>query len=192
MPRKGWRRRPDCGCLVLIATALTCENPRVPEFTVNPTRHDPYPSSKFLVRFDGQVVPGVVRVSGLKRTTAPVPHRTGAEDSEDRISPGITTWDPIVLERGRTHDRAFEDWANLVWREGGRMSLRNYRKDIRVELLNEQGTLVMAFVIRRAWPSEYVALGPLDATAASTAMETLTLQHEGIERDVAVAEPLET
>jgi phage tail-like protein len=87
----------------------------VPEFSVNPKRSDPYLNSKFLVKFDGNTpVPGIVRVGGLKRITAPVAHRAGAEESEDRLSPGTTSWAPIVIERGRTHDTSFEDWANLV------------------------------------------------------------------------------
>jgi phage tail-like protein len=163
------------------------------EFTVNPQRKDPYPSSRFVVKFDGKTpVPGIFRVSGLKRITAVMPHRSGGEVTEDRVSPGITTWEPIVLERGRTHDTSFEDWANLVWNEGGEMSLAHYRKDIRIELLDEQGKTVMAFNITRAWPSEYLALGPLDADASEVALETLTIQHEGFKRDLGVKEPLET
>jgi phage tail-like protein len=163
------------------------------EFSVNPQRVDPYPNSKFLVKFDGKTpVPGIFRVSALKRVTAPIAHRTGAEQSEDHLAPGLTAWEPIVLERGRTHDSSFEDWANLVWDQSGKMSLKNFRKDIRIELLDEQGTTVMAFNVRRAWPSEYVALGPLDSDAATTAVETLTLQHEGIVRDTGVQEPAET
>jgi len=97
-----------------------------------------------------------------------------------------------VLERGRTHDTAFEDWANLVWSDTGTISLAKFRKDIRIELLDEQGTTVMAFNVRRAWPSEYVALGQLDADSVTTAVETLTLQHEGFVRDLGVKEPKET
>jgi phage tail-like protein len=163
------------------------------EFSVNPARVDPYPNSKFVVKFDGKTpVPGIFRVSALKRTTAAIGHRTGSEHSEDHLAPGLTSWEPIVLERGRAHDTAFEDWANLVWNESGAMSLATFRKDIRIELLDEQGTVVMAFNIRRAWPSEYVALGPLDADDVSTAVETLTLQHEGFTRDLGVKEPKET
>jgi phage tail-like protein len=72
------------------------------------------------------------------------------------------------------------------------MSLKKFRKDIRIELLDEQGTTVMAFNVRRAWPSEYIALGPLDSDTPTTAVETLTLQHEGIVRDTGVTEPAET
>lgn len=62
------------------------------EFTVNPKRADPYSNSKFRVKFGGKTpVPGIFRVSGLKRIAAPLPHRTGAEESEDRVSPGTTS-----------------------------------------------------------------------------------------------------
>jgi phage tail-like protein len=165
----------------------------MPEFSVNPTRVDPYPNSKFVVKFDGKTpVPGIFRVSALKRTTAAIEHRTGSEPSDDHLAPGLTSWEPIVLERGRTHDTAFEDWANLVWSDTGTISLAKFRKDIRIELLDEQGTTVMAFNVRRAWPSEYVALGQLDADSVTTAVETLTLEHEGFVRDLGVKEPKET
>ena len=39
------------------------------EFTVNPTRFDPYKNFKFRVKWDGKFIAGVSRVSGLKRTT---------------------------------------------------------------------------------------------------------------------------
>ena len=165
----------------------------MPEFSVNPARVDPYPNSKFVVKFDGKTpVPGIFRVGPLKRTTAPIAHRTGTEQSEDHLAPGLTSWEPIVIERGRTHDTAFEDWANLVLNDAGTISLAKFRKDIRIELLDEQGTPVMAFTVHRAWPSEYVALGQLDADDVTSAVETLTLQHEGFTRDLGVKEPKET
>ena len=45
------------------------EGDRVPEFTVNPTRHDPYKNFKFRIKWDGRVVAGIAKVSGLRRTT---------------------------------------------------------------------------------------------------------------------------
>jgi phage tail-like protein len=165
----------------------------VPEFSVNPQRLDPYQNDRFRVKFDGKTpVPGIVRVSGLRRSTAALVHRAGGDPADDHLAPGLTTWEPIVLERGRTHDTSFEDWANLVYTEGKPMSLATFRKDIRIELLNEQGTPVLAWNVFRAWPSEYVALGPLDSDASATAVESLTLQHEGFERDLGVKEPKET
>jgi phage tail-like protein len=164
----------------------------VAEFSVNASRLDPYKSFRFRVKWDGKYVPGIARVSALRRTTAAVDRRSGADPNSDHRSPGRTNWDPILLERGRTHDTSFEDWANLVWNESGEMSLKNYRKDIVVELENEQGTTVIAFKVHRAWPSEYVALGQLDSESEAMAIESLTLEHEGWERDHSVTEPAET
>jgi phage tail-like protein len=49
----------------------------------------------------------------------------------------------------------------------------------------------MAFRVYRCWPSEYVALSELNANDNSVAFESITLQHEGWERDYEVTEPTE-
>jgi phage tail-like protein len=140
-------------------------------------------------------VAGVSRVSALKRRTEVVAHREGGEPNTQRRSPGLTKFEPITLERGRTHDSEFEQWANKVWNFGSKLgsevSLRDFRRDITIELYNEAGQLVMAFNVFRCWPSEYVALGELGANEGAVAFESLTLEHEGWERDYEVAEPQE-
>ena len=45
------------------------------QFPVNPQRLDPYKNFKFRLKWDGQYVAGVSKVSGLKRTTEVVEHR---------------------------------------------------------------------------------------------------------------------
>jgi phage tail-like protein len=164
----------------------------VAEFSVNPYRLDPYAGASFRVAWDGRHIPGVCRISGLRRTTDVVVHRNGSEPTREHRAPGLTTYEPIVLERGRTHDDSFEAWANLVAPGTGQMSLKSFRKDVRIELLNEQGTIAMAFLVHRAWPAEYVAVGRLDADADAHATESLTLQYEGFERDTSVQEPVQT
>jgi phage tail-like protein len=165
------------------------------KFSVNPDRRAPYKRFKFRVKWDGRYVPGVSRVSGLRRTTEPVFERSGSDPTAASPSPGPTSYEPVVLERGRTHDRAFEQWADRVYDlgagAGAEVSLGDYRKDVVVELYNEAGQLVMAFVVYGAWPGEYTALGELDATDGATATESLTLYHEGWERDPEVTEPEE-
>lgn len=165
------------------------------EFTVNAQRHDPYKNYRFRVKWDGRYVAGVDHVGALARATQVVAHRDGDDPAVERFSPGATTYAPIVLRRGRTHDTAFEAWANKVWHPGGglgsEVSLKDFRKDVVVELLNEAGQLVLAWTVHRCWPSEYVALGELDAEANGVAIESLTLQNEGWERDASVAEPAE-
>ncbi|MEX2228430.1 MAG: phage tail protein [Dehalococcoidia bacterium] len=164
------------------------------QFTVNTTRFDPYKSFKFRIKWDGRYVAGVSRIGALKRTTEPVKHREGGDPSTQRLSPSTWSFDPIQLERGVTHDPEFEAWSNLVYSSDGdaAISLKNFRKDVIIELLNEQGTVVKAYKVYRAWVSEYQALPELDANGNAVAIEQMTLQNEGWERDEAVAEPTET
>ena len=165
------------------------------EFPINPHRFDPYKNFKFRVRWDGRIVAGISRVSGLVRSTEVVEHREGGDPSIARKSPGRTTYGPITLERGVTHDTAFEDWANTVWTFGaslgGEIGLAGFRKDITIQLLNEAGQLVLAYNIFRCWPSHFQALPDLDANTNQVAFQVLTLQNEGWVRDRDVAEPIE-
>lgn len=163
-------------------------------FTVNVHRFDPYKNFKFRVKWDGQYVADVSRISALRRRTEAVVHREGSDPSKSRIAPGATTFDPILLERGVTHDLEFEKWANLVHNLQGdaAMSLKKYRKDIIIELLNQQGVVVKAYKVYRCWVSEYEALSELTANGNEVVLERLVLQNEGWERDTAVTEPAET
>lgn len=163
----------------------------MPEFPVNPSRLDPYKNFKFRVKWDGRFVAGIDHVSALARTTDVVAHREGGDPSQEHVSPGVTRYAPIVLSRGRTQDIAFEQWANKVWTLGAEVSLADFRKDIIINLFNEAGQLVLSWMVFRCWPSEYVALGALGAGDSSVAIELLTLQNEGWERDLAVTEPTE-
>jgi phage tail-like protein len=153
------------------------------QFTVNAERFDPYKNLKFRVKWDGRYVAGVSKVSGLKRTTEVIEHREGGDPSTSRKSPGRTKFEPITLERGVTHDTEFEKWANKVWNLGSglgaEVSLKDFRKDVIVELYNEAGQLALAYKIFRAWVSEYQALPDLDANANTVAIERLTLENEG-------------
>jgi phage tail-like protein len=123
-----------------------------------------------------------------------VDYRSGTFVSRFLRSPGLSKFDPIVLKRGITHDTTFEDWAELVYHPAGdaAMSLRNFRKDMRINLLNQQGSVVLSYMVYRCWVSEYAPLPDLDADANEVAMETIVLEHEGFERDRGVSEPQET
>jgi phage tail-like protein len=165
------------------------------QFSVNPTRFDPYKNFKFRVKWDGKYVAGVSKVSGLKRTTEVVKHREGGDPSSSRKSPGRTEYEAITLERGVTHDPEFENWANKVWNFGSglgaEVSLKDFRKDLILETYNEAGQTVLAYKIYRCWVSEYQALPDHDANANAVAIQTLKLENEGWERDEAVTEPTE-
>jgi phage tail-like protein len=165
------------------------------QFSANAQRFDPYKNFKFRVKWDGVYVAGVSKASALKRTTEVVRHREGGDPSSSRKSPGRTEYDAITLERGVTHDKAFEQWANKVWNFGSglgaEVSLRDFRKDIILEIYNEAGQLVIAYNIFRCWVSEFQAEADLDANANAVLIQTLKLENEGWERDYQVTEPTE-
>src|SRR6476661_1455901 len=156
------------------------------QFSVNATRYDPYKNFKFRVKWDGKYVAGISKVGALKRTTEIVEHRVGGDPSTSRKSPGRTKFEAITLERGVTHDVEFEQWANKVWNFGSglgaEVSLKDFRKDLIIELYNEAGQLALAYKVYRAWVSEYQALPNLDADHTETAIQSITLQNEGWER----------
>lgn len=163
------------------------------QFTVNAQRFDPYKNFKFRVKWDGRYVAGISKVSALKRTTEVVKHREGGDPSTSRKSPGRTEFEAITLERGVTHDPDFEKWANKVWNFGSglgaEVSLKDFRKDIIIELYNEAGQLALAYKVFRCWVSEFQSLPDLDANANAVAIARLKLENEGWERDYEVAEP---
>ena len=163
------------------------------QFTVNAQRFGPYKNFKFRVKWDGKYVAGVSKVTGLKRTTEPVKHRDGGDPSTTRKSPGRTEYEAITLDRGITHDTEFEKWANKIWNFGSglcaEVSLKDFRKDITIEVYNEAGQLALAYNVFRCWVSEYQALPDLDANANVIALEHIKLENEGWERDYSVAEP---
>ena len=165
-------------------------------FIVNPQRFDPYKNFKFKVIWEGKLVAGVSNVSVLARHTDVLKFREGGDASSQRMSPGLTEYEPIILSRGITHDVEFENWANKAWHYGeglgSEVSLADFRRDITIELYNEAGQLALAYNVYRCWVSDFVALPDLNANKAAIAIESLTLVHEGWLRDEDVVEPTET
>ncbi len=162
------------------------------QFTVNATRLDPYKAFMFRVKWDGQYVAGLSKMGALKRSTDPVVHRDGGDPSHEHKSPGKTKYDAVTLERGVTHDPEFEKWANLVHSLSSPISLKNFRKDVIVDVFNEANQKVLSYKLYRCWVSEYQALPQLDAGTAGVAIETIKLELESWERDQSVTEPTET
>jgi phage tail-like protein len=173
----------------------------MPEFTMDATRVDPYKNFKFRVKWDGTYVAGISKVSPLTRTTEVVKHRDGGDPSTSRRSPGRTEYDVITLERGVTHDLAFQQWAGKVWdyedaqtQDAGQgVALDDFRKDVIIDCFNEAGQKVISYHIYRCWVSEYEVRPDLDANAGADAViiQHIKLENEGWDRDPAVAEPAE-
>jgi phage tail-like protein len=143
----------------------------------NAGRTDPYRNFKFRVKWDGIVVGGVGRVSAMRRTVEITEFRDGSDPTAVRRLPGRVVYEPITLERQLDGDRSFEDWANLV---GGTApgGPANYRKSIRVEVVDKAERVFLAYDVHGCWPSEYRVLPEL--------RESLTLVPEGWQRDRSV------
>lgn len=165
------------------------------EFTVNPLRFDAYKNFKFRLKWDNKYVAAISKCGMLKKTTEVVKHCEGGDPSSSRKSPGRTEFEAITLERGVTHDLEFERWANKVWAFGNtvgkEVSLKDFRKEITLEVYNEAGQLALRYFVHRCWVSEFDALPDLDANANAVAIQKIKLENEGWERDIQTPEPLE-
>lgn len=164
----------------------------MPQFTANTHRIDPYKNFKFKVKWDNLYVAGLSKMSAIKRSTEVIEWREAGGPSVIRKFPGRTKHEPVTLENGLTHDEQLITWANQVNNPLGdkAMSLKNYRKEVSVEVLNLQGVVVMSFLLHRAWVSEFQALPEMDANANAIAIQTLKFEYEGF--TFTNSEPTET
>lgn len=164
------------------------------QFAVNTYRSDPYRNFKFRIKWDNEYVAGLSKCGALKKSVEVVDWREGGDPSHGHKIPGMTKYEPITLEAGVTHDTTFEDWANKVNNFSGdaAMSLKEFRKDIVIDVFNLQDVKVLSYIVYRCWVSEFQSLPELDASANAIMIQTLTLQNEGWERDTSVTEPTET
>ncbi|MCW3097934.1 MAG: phage tail protein [Chthonomonadaceae bacterium] len=164
-------------------------------FSVNTSRFDPYKAFAFRVYFGDSTAPvaGVSKVSALTRTTGVIAYQEG-NNAVTRQGMGRTKYNPITMERGVTHDDEFEAWANaaqVLDKGAPTQSLKKLRKNIRIELLNEEGQPVHRYLVYNCWVSEFQALPQLDAGSTGVAIEHVILQNEGWEHDLSLSEPTE-
>jgi phage tail-like protein len=166
----------------------------MPLFKVNTHRFDPYLGFKFRVKWDGVYVAGLSKCSALKRTTEAADWRSAGDPSTARRIPGKSAYDAITLEAGVTHDDTFEKWAESVnnFRGDPLMSLKNFRKDVTIDIYNLQGAKVLSYNVFRCWVSEYQAVSDLDTSSAAVLIQRIKLENEGWVRDTSVTEPTET
>ena len=145
----------------------------------------------FRIRWDGEYVAGLSTMSALSWSKEPLGWREGGSPSFEHQIPGFTTFEAITLERGITHDVAFEEWANAIHDLANPFQLSNFRKDISIDVFNEAGQLAKSYKVFRCWVSQYQALPELDASTAAISIESIQLTHEGFQRDLSVTEPSE-
>jgi phage tail-like protein len=167
-----------------------------PIFPVNIERLNPYNSHAFLVFF-GQnttAVAAVSKISALKRSSDVIEYREGGNKIVLK-GLGRTKYEAITLERGITQDLDFITWADAAQKldQGhATTSLAKLRREVRLQLMNEDGQPVHGYIIHRCWVSEFQALPDLDAGANAIAIEHIKLENEGWEVDRSIVELKET
>jgi phage tail-like protein len=171
------------------------------KFTGNPTRFDPYKNFKFRIKFGAKrYVAGASKIRPLEHTIE-VEHREGSDPSSSLKSPGRIKFEAITVESGVTYDPEFEQWANKVrnfrnahapadLREK-EVPLKDFRRNLTIDLFNEAGQKVLSYKVYGAWVSEFTGAADLDANANAILIEAMKIEHEGWERDTAVKEPSE-
>jgi phage tail-like protein len=165
-------------------------------FSVNTNRYDPYKAYRFLVYFGTATKPvaGVSKISAMKRSSDVIDYKQGGSAITLK-GLGRTKYEPITLERGVTYDTDFQIWADATQALDNGVattSLKTLRREIRIELVNEEGQSVLRYVVHRCWVSEYQALPDLDAGGTGIAVEHIKFENEGWERDASLTEQAET
>ena len=111
-----------------------------------------------------------------RRSAAPAASRPAAPSTRRSRSSAASRTTPSSRS-GRT--RSGTSASGL----GAEVSLKDFRKDIIIELYNEAGQLAIAYKVFRCWVSEFQALPDLDANANAVAIQHIKLENEGWERD---------
>lgn len=169
--------------------------------------YDPLRSFKFHVEIVGQgsstgLEIGFQKVSGLKESSDIVDYREGNMMVHKRKLPGLTNYEPITLTRGAapgTVARELFDWRALTARYnegiGGLSALgdgviaaenpggaNGFRRIVFIKVFDKgepNSVQQRAWKVHMAWPSE-LAVSDLNAEASEVLIDTLVLQHEGL------------
>jgi len=156
----------------------------MPKFTSKLQITDPYKNFKFRIKMDDKYVAGLSKSDILNKTTGIVSRREGGTPKTIHRLPGKPKSEAITCSTGITHDTTFEDWANLVnnFQGDAAMSLKNFRKNITIDVFNEANQKTQSYQAYNCWVSEYQAAPDLDAGANAVIIQTLKLENEGWER----------
>ena len=119
-------------------------------FTVNPTRIDPYKNFKFRLTWNGKVVAGANKASGIP------PTHEAARPADTRTPPGGDKFEPITLESGVTHDPAFQNWLNQTLnRDASVITPERANQDLILESFDESGTKLRTWNLQNYRATEF-------------------------------------
>ena len=113
------------------------------------------------------------KVSGLDVTWDMVEYRAGDGQNDRLYFPGLTKYNPIVLERGVVKADTEEV---RKWLESNSFAMEV--QSGKIELLDAKSATVMHWTLRHILPQKW-SISPFDASQSKVAIETLQLAHMG-------------
>ena len=140
-------------------------------------RKNPYKNYRFLVEIDGIVQAGFKEVTIPDSSQDPIDYREGNDQPTVRKIPGLIKYGNLSLKVGVTDSMELYNWRKLV--EDGKTD--EYRRNMAIILINEQGDPTGRWEFSDAWPSKYDA-PDLNATDNNIAIEAIDIVHEGMKR----------
>ncbi|MBN1340826.1 MAG: phage tail protein [Bacteroidales bacterium] len=134
----------------------------------------PLPKFHFLVQWGGTRI-GFTEVTGLTNELEVIEYREGNSPEYGKIKmPGLHKFGNITLKRGVfASDNEYYDWLNTV-----KLNTID-RRDIIINLLNEEHEPVVSWKVKNAWPVKIQA-PDLKSDANEAAIESIELTHEGL------------
>lgn len=135
-----------------------------------------YPLAKFhfSVEWGGTRI-GFTEVTGLDVETEVIEYREGSSPEYSKVKmPGMQKFSNVTLKRGTFNsDNEFYEWWNSV-------QLNTIeRRDITINLLNEEHEPVVTWKLKNAWPTK-VQSTDLKGDGNETAIESVEIVHEGL------------
>ena len=134
----------------------------------------PIPKFHFQVQW-GPARIGFTEVTGLTIENEVIEYREGSSPEYNKIKmPGLHKFGNITLKRGIfANDNEYYNWLNSV-----KLNTID-RRDIIINLLNENHEPVVTFKVKQAWPIKIQA-PDLKSDANEAAIESIELAHEGL------------
>ena len=174
-----------------------------------PTTYDPIRAFKFQVTMyggpDGELTLGFQKVSGLKTSTDVVEYREGNMFINKMKLPGLTNYEPITLTRGAGPNKIASQLTEWRYEVAGfrnpsvnhdgiaispadgreAVGSGNFRRSVAINVFDKgidttSGQPDKSYVVYKAWPSE-VNISDLNAEASEVLIESIVLQHEGLD-----------
>lgn len=118
---------------------------------------------------------GFSKVSGIKEESDVIEYREGNESAFLQKYPGLRKYPEMTFERGLTTEaKGLIQWRNAVIK-----CQQGYKSIVTLVVQTCPGTVARSISLPNSWPSA-LEISDLDAKASEIAVESMTIQHEGM------------